>query len=165
MELIKQRFSWDCELACVAMWCGKTYDEVYKMAFEIEPQGKFVGRGVDTHLKERLLRHYGKIPAIVLHAYSGIKGILSFPSLNIPGGGHALYYDGKSIFDPQFGNQDKKFYDESPKFWPGCYNITIDLKDKYSLKMFELETNGQLHLLKEVKGDSPTLQIPDDCDA
>lgn len=155
IEIVQQRSDWDCVIACLAMWTGRSYEEVLAVASELDPKLRFEGRGVDGVLKQDIMKRFNMYSAVMMSAYSCLRGILSFPSLNVPGGAHAVYYDGRYIHDPQTDRPNRKWYPkESSGLWPSCYTFTIDLNDPYSRQMYELEINTSKNHLAKAKGQT-----------
>ena len=126
MNIINQRTDRDCVIACIAMWTCNPYEEILS-AFE----GKFGDEwltkyGVTSDQQGELLRYFGIIPVTISTCPTECTGILSFPSLNVPAGGHALFWSNGKVYDPQNGREGKKFYTNEMLngLWPGCYKFT-----------------------------------------
>jgi hypothetical protein len=154
VNFVQQRYDWDCVIACLAMWTDRSYEQVYHDIANMYPTEKFVDRGIDGSQTDALMAKYGMLRAITMEAWSGTRGILSFPSLNIPGGSHAIFYDGRNIHDPQKGREGKKWYEKDlgGRLWPASYTMCVDLNDKYTLDMYEMSLNTATHLIKKAKG-------------
>lgn len=106
--MIQQHFQSDCAVACLAMFLGVKYEDVAKHChgFELVTFGLCGKRTydiADLFGADILWRDVSKLD------YSK-PAVLSVPSLNIPGGRHSVYWDGKTIFDPNVGRPDKRTY-------------------------------------------------------
>lgn len=151
-SLVNQRHDWDCVIASIAMWVGVPYEDVLKMAEKCNAK-LFDPEGMTTFDEYNILRKFGKDTMIIHNAYGGLSGILSLPSLNTPGGAHAVFFDKTRILDPQTGREGRKWYPELLKgTWPSCYKFRIDLKDPESALMAQAELNSlQSHINRATK--------------
>lgn len=128
VKLIKQQKRWDCTHACLAMWAGVEYKVVREKAESL----RLYEKGL-SEIEFKVLSHsFGIKPFTIDTAYGGLDGILSFPSLNKPGGAHALFYDDEKIYDP---SPNLTYPEKLNGPWPGCYLLTINLNDEYSAEM------------------------------
>lgn len=161
INLVQQRYEYDCVIASAAMWLNKPYEEIadmlQKLGYERNPDSR---QGVSSIEQYKMLRKFGMHPITIDTAFGGVPGILSLPSLNVPGGAHACFYDGKDIYDPQTGREEKKHYPlQIENYWPSCYKITIDLKDNCSREMAEIWLQNKRGIIeratKEIQGEQP----------
>lgn len=100
MTLIQQRTDKDCGLACIAMYLGITYDDAVILC----------ERATDFHWKPDMpvnfatelmaLRAAGHSSAIVQEFDPDRPAIISILSINFPDLLHAVYWDGREVFDP-----------------------------------------------------------------
>ncbi len=154
MNVVQQRADWDCVLACLAMWTGRPYDELLELYKVMDPAGFLRQQGVSGSMKEAIMSKLGMEPIVLTTAYGAVPGILSFPSLNNPGGGHAVFYDGYRSWDPQTDREDRKWYKPDHSPFPGCYQLTIDINHEYSREMFEVHLKHQGFQLRRAKGEA-----------
>lgn len=153
VTFVQQRGDWDCVVASIAMWCNVPYEEI----LEKVPNAKYKAEnniGMDDYDAKEILSTYGKECISLDNAYGGVSGILSFPSLNFEGGGHALFYHDGIIYDPQEGREGKRSYGvgQYNKMWPGCYSILVDLNDPKTLPYARLEIGSKLAAIQEAEG-------------
>ena len=107
MKMIKQRNDNDCMLAAVAMVAGKEYDDIYTPEFV---QKVVDARGCNHELTMEVMARAGLKPwTIYVHGHLdsyerrlllGRTAVFSVASLNNRGGGHAVAWDGRDVFDP-----------------------------------------------------------------
>jgi hypothetical protein len=137
---VPQRGNWDCVLASVAMWTKKTYEEVMGVFEKLGYSYRHLDsqQGCSSVESYKLLKKVGVEPFVIDEAFGSVPGMLSLPSLNRRGGAHAVFYDGRNIYDPQYGKPDKDYYDLQLPFWPSAFKMTIDLNDEYSYEMAEM---------------------------
>jgi hypothetical protein len=137
---VLQKGNWDCVLAAAAIWTKKTYEEVMEVYNKLGYDYKHLDsqKGCSSVEKYMLLKKLGVEPFTIDEAFGSVPGILSMPSMNRPGGAHAIFYDGRNLWDPQYGKEDKKWYEPEHGWWPSCFRITIDLNDEYSYEMAEM---------------------------
>lgn len=149
MEIIQQRYEYDCVIASIAMWANLSYEDVMgvcvRLGYERDPDSR---KGLSSVEGYSICRKLGIRPFVIDEAYGGVKGILSLPSLNHPGGAHAVFYDGRDIHDPQTGKEGKQWYANNLLFWPGCYKLTLDLNDAYSREMAEFWLEGRKQIFE-----------------
>jgi hypothetical protein len=111
---LTQRTGNQCAIATIAMATGREYDEVLATGLET----KAFKEGVGCNSEKKILRALGLSddresgdfvemhrPSMLTPEYFrsiawGRRAILTVPSLNIPGGWHSIYYDGREMFDP-----------------------------------------------------------------
>ncbi len=118
--LIHQHFPTDCMIASIAMALDLPWQEVYEAAIECGVYKADHSTGIRD--EDTLLEHLGLVreasykgvvgdftqwhcewnitPKFYISKLWGRPAILSVPSLNNPGGWHAVYYDGYELFDP-----------------------------------------------------------------
>jgi hypothetical protein len=124
-KLIKQKYDWDCYIACMAMYLGVSYSDILNAYIEFV-DNKFY-QGITDNQAMKLLKIAGVRPAIRTRLVKGVKSIVTVPSLNDDGGFHVLYFDGKKFFDPNTNVEGKKFYRQNVK------NVVSCLIDKDNL--------------------------------
>jgi len=127
IQTVHQRQTWDCGHACIAMWAKVPYGIVQKRAISLD----MYSEGLGEYQFKTISESFGIKPFTIDQAYGGLDGVLCFPSLNNPGGAHAVYLNDHKIYDPS--NKKKYLTHFSP--WPSCYLLTIDLNDAYSNEM------------------------------
>lgn len=116
--MIKQRTPSDCAICCMAMLTGRPYEDVMQVvgdAFDPERGMRqeqkalqrlgFVyrfdnGRLTDDSTMACRHRAFEIAPEFFRGLAWGRRALLSVPSLNIPGGWHMVYYDGREVLDP-----------------------------------------------------------------
>lgn len=113
MKPVQQKFDADCVVACLAMFLGVEYEEIatHCKGYEI------VKFGVSDSVSKRICGMF-KIEIEPLHPTVmdwAEPAILTVPSLNqvVDGqtnGTHAIYWDGKRVYDPQKGRKGRKTY-------------------------------------------------------
>ncbi len=106
---VSQRFTADCTVACLAMFLGVGYEAVIKHCSGYE----LVFGGL-TNNRERYLAKLFEIEIVfkdVSKLERGGPAVLTVPSLNSDRGAtHAVYWDGKRLFDPNRGRRGKLAY-------------------------------------------------------
>jgi len=127
VKLIEQRKTWDCSHACLAMWAKVPYDVVAIKAKSLDLYSEVLG---DGEFKV-LCQSFGINPFVIDQAYGRLEGTLILPSLNNPGGAHAVYLNDNSVYDPSC----RKKYLRKFSPWPSCYQLAIDLNNDYGLEM------------------------------
>lgn len=100
MTMVKQRGKSDCGVACIAMYLGITYEDAVSLC----------QRATDDHWKPDMpvnfatelmaLRAAGQSSAIVQEFDPDRPAIISILSINFPDLLHAVYWDGREVFDP-----------------------------------------------------------------
>lgn len=90
---VQQRADNDCVIACVAMWTERGYERVAE---------KLKAGSLDCAV-DYLKKEHGWNVHRHVQWYEYKPAILDVPSLNIPGGKHALFWDGRNLFDPNSG--------------------------------------------------------------
>lgn len=107
--LIQQRFTSDCAVACLAMFLGVDYEEIVKHCTGYE----LVNNGL-ANAREAYIARMFKVELEFLDRTKLDRkkpAVLTVPSLNSETGAtHALYWNGKRIFDPNQGRQGKRTY-------------------------------------------------------
>ena len=111
--MIKQRYEFDCILACLAMASGNDYDELWDMSFieKIETAHTCTGDNLDE-----AFRRAGYIKDVNMkcvyvnpHSVSSLavrdllwkrKAMIQVDSLNYERGMHMIYWTGTEILDP-----------------------------------------------------------------
>lgn len=153
ITLVNQRHDWDCVIACIAMWANIPYEEVLEVAAKLNISFTGEKDGVSTVHEYMILKKLGKDTMNIQNAYGGLSGILSFPSLNNPGGAHAVFYHDQKIYDPQTGREGKLWYPEQiVTLWPSCYKFRIDLNNADSCLMAQAELNSLQSHINRAKG-------------
>jgi hypothetical protein len=106
---VYQRSTDDCMTCVLAMMTGRTYEDVVAAAIAHDPA--FPPQGPLSHSILRSVAHgwgFMLLSGIyMLWASPGIVGVLS---PNIPGTGHAVFWDGEKIIDPKPGGQVDRDY-------------------------------------------------------
>lgn len=112
-KLINQRYRHDCSIACIAMFVGKSYDDIKDKYF---PTRDFNFRTILNIEFEAIMYDMG----IQIKEDEGfdsmVDSIVILASLNDIGKYHAVYWDSKDqkVYDPQRGLKDgdipRKFY-------------------------------------------------------
>ena len=108
-RFVQQRMPADCTIACLAMFLGKRYEEIARHVSGAEmvqyglpwPRERFICElfQVDVEIVDISLFNWRR------------AGILTVPSLNDgKGQTHAVYWDGKRVWDPQHGRPGKGAY-------------------------------------------------------
>lgn len=160
VELINQRNDRDCVIACIAMWAKISYEEVLEVAKKLNIDITGDKMGISTVHEYMILKKLGKDTMMIQNAYGSLTGILSFPSLNNPGGAHAVFFDRGKIYDPQTGREDRKWYPvDMSGLWPSCYKLRIDLKDPESCLMAQAELNSLQSHINRATGKEDSFEI------
>ncbi len=131
-EIVKQRHSFDCAVACIAMLAQVSYEAVaarHKKTLEAL-QG--------LHFMEifESLKHFCLQPC-VLHTFPYPNPcILIVPSLNGEGRKHAIFWDGNAVVDPAIG----KIYDTTLLLKNGSWSVIYgSLKNEQNRGVYEFE--------------------------
>lgn len=107
--LIQQRFTSDCAVACLAMFLGVDYEAIVRHCTGYE----LVLNGL-ANAREAYIAKMFEVDLIFLDRTKLKKrkpAVLTVPSLNSDKGAtHALYWDGKRIYDPNYGRSGKRTY-------------------------------------------------------
>ncbi len=115
--IVKQKEKSDCGICCIAMATLVDYQKVYDIGIKgkhyVPGKGLYDSEGLLDDLAEELCdaspsriihrKFYRPFPisdAYFKSMFWGRRAILSVPSLNIPNGWHAVFYDGTNLFDP-----------------------------------------------------------------
>lgn len=113
--LIKQEGASDCELACMAMALGMTYDDLrarlgpgFVRLINLSGTSDFyedvmlatLGLVEHQDYEKGLFSHHQMTMWFAKRALWGRRAILSVRSKNNVDGRHAIYWDGERIFDP-----------------------------------------------------------------
>jgi hypothetical protein len=114
-ELIKQRTDTDCNLCCLAMALGITYEEM-ESCLTLADAPTLAKSGMSNPMEDRLLAVKGYVPEahfrrlypqshlvqthFLRHILWGRRAVLTVMSKNNNDGMHAIYWDGKALFDP-----------------------------------------------------------------
>jgi len=135
-RLVRQRTPHQCMIACIVMATHKPYRQVLTVG--IETGGYVEGRGCLSEQKiltalglrfefERgrpsfssdyicLRRSYHLSADAFRDQAWGRRAIFTVPSLNNPGGHHAVYWDGQKLLDPN--SSDRKRYADWSELQP-----------------------------------------------
>lgn len=111
VELVQQRFTYDCALAALAMASGRPYDELWTPEFTaaIEAKKGTFGEAWDKALEmagfvrnEHFRSVYvAQLPrAAVYPMLWGRRALVQVISLNHPSASHIVFWDGNEVFDP-----------------------------------------------------------------
>lgn len=123
--LVVQRVGSDCSICAIAMLSGRAYEEIVELAGkDYDPnkgmwsvQGTLERLGL-SHAYENgqpigdfVQLHKGfEISAEFFRSLAwGRRALISVPSLNIPGGFHMVYCDGRTVFDPSPKQRYERF--------------------------------------------------------
>ena len=93
--MIEQKFSYDCAVASLAMFTGKTWDEIF-LAFDKPTEGLPTNE-VALYLWDN---GFPNIEWRQCHGMPTIKSLVTVKSKNYPGKDHTIYFDGKDFYDP-----------------------------------------------------------------
>lgn len=107
-QFVQQRFSGDCQLCCLAMFLGVSYEEVVKHVW-----GNELVHGLRDERTEYILGLFEADVVIrdVNRLDRSQPAVLTVPSLNhYDGGRHVVYWDGERVWDPNQGVPGKKTY-------------------------------------------------------
>jgi hypothetical protein len=119
-EFVEQRAKSDCVISSIAMFTGRSYEEVLEAAGDKyvpnegtrDPAGVLVNLGYQDSAPWRsrengtgrqFKTHYlvdAINPKWFCKLMWGRECMFSVPSLNIEGGWHMVYYDGHDVWDP-----------------------------------------------------------------
>lgn len=109
--IVKQRATYDCVLAVLAMASGKPYEEMFDPAFcqIVEQATKCSGDNLDEAYKRAgfingenmWIVYFGNNePRLARQMLMGRRAMIQVPSLNHEGAEHMIYWDGRQILDP-----------------------------------------------------------------
>lgn len=109
--LIRQREKSDCSICTIAMALDKSYEEVMRVALLEDAWRRDEGCRREYQIIEKFglkqmegfrIMWRGNIldAEFFLHFSWRRKAILSVPSLNIEGGFHSVFTDGRKLYDP-----------------------------------------------------------------
>lgn len=123
-ELITQRTDYDCTVCCLAMMLGLSYETVGAAipGYHAEIERTGTSKGINDDQVQSFLKRCGVrsrvLRAMVLGGRSrqinsdrfkpmlwGRQAIIDLPSLNLPGGFHSAYFDGRDLHDPSPGDR------------------------------------------------------------
>jgi len=132
--LIKQRHQGDCGVACLAMFLGKTYEQVegcIQFAIKRNPPID----GMNNVEIARVLRQYALNPMQIYTLLPDVPAILSVPSLGTKKKFHYIYWDGKNMYDPSRSEtySNKDFVDSLPMSDSVicAYSLNLDLPSHF----------------------------------
>jgi hypothetical protein len=98
-RLVRQRTPDDCMVCVLAMFAGRTYEEVVRAAQQAHPA--YVAGEVMTHaLLRRVAHSWGLVLLSSIYMDWRSPGIVGVVSRSDPASGHALYWDGTQLHDP-----------------------------------------------------------------
>lgn len=103
--LVRQRRKDDCVIACLAMFLGYSYENVWDKS----------PKGIPRTLKdyEKKIQQLGINPIVfVPHTLDtlDVDVLITLPSLNVLGALHMLVYLDGRVYDPNQGRKNKKYY-------------------------------------------------------
>lgn len=125
---IKQKGTWDCCIASVAMLLDKSYDEVLKKFKKIFPS--FKKNGLNDYQITKLLKSFKAKPDIIEAVILNIPCILFLPSKNDDNGSHAVFFCGEKIYDPNYKVPGKKYYRRHlPKKFPKGTQAVVNMNN------------------------------------
>jgi hypothetical protein len=102
-KLIKQRSADDCGVAVLAMFLGCTYEAALALC-KTSGGGEWSPEtGLCYELLLDALRIAGQPSALVREFNAERPAIVVVNSINIEGGLHGVYWDGRLVFDPSLG--------------------------------------------------------------
>ena len=124
MRLVNQETNCDCVYACIAMVCGKTLNEVMKVA-----RGK---HALGQKEEFKLIAYFGYLPTLQLFEGLNKNGVylVTVPSLNFEGGNHRIVITTAEmgeikVYDPNKNRKDKKYYTKKTlRAWSQTTKIT-----------------------------------------
>lgn len=108
-NFIQQRMPADCAIAALAMFLGKSYEDIARHCSGAE----LVQYGLPWPRERHICSLFKVDVEVVDVSLLNWKraAILTVPTLNEPGGGtHAVYWDGRRAWDPQKGRPGKATY-------------------------------------------------------
>lgn len=108
-RFIQQRMPADCAVACLAMLLGKSYEDIASHCNGHE----LVRHGLGWHREQHIAGLFNaKLEVVDISLVNWKRAaILTVPSLNDGRGQtHAVYWDGKRVWDPQKGRPGKAAY-------------------------------------------------------
>ncbi|WP_206607237.1 ATP-grasp domain-containing protein [Rhizobium tubonense] len=106
---VYQRTENDCLICALAMYTGRTYEEIQEIARDCDPAFPFGGP-----MSHSIMRGVANKCGLVL--LSGIYMLWSKPAIigvaspTIPNTGHAVFWDGEKIIDPGFSDRVDRSY-------------------------------------------------------
>lgn len=103
--LVRQRRKDDCVIACLAMFLGYSYENVWDK----------YPKGIPRTLKdyEKKIQRLGINPIVFtpwIEETLDVDALISLPSLNVIGSLHMLVYREGRVYDPNQGRKNKKYY-------------------------------------------------------
>lgn len=121
-ELVKQRCKSDCAPACFAMLTGCSIDDVIAAIGDYydpakgqrNDHGCMIRLGFHEHEFMALHKDWCIEPKFFKRFSWGRRAILCVPSLNIKDGFHAVYFDGRTLFDPSLEKTYSSWDDLQP---------------------------------------------------
>ncbi len=125
---IKQKKVWDCCIASIAMLAGVSYKKANDAYMKVMKKPQHDGLSNSSILK--ILKKLKISGAVVEAVVLNVPGILCLPSLNDEGSFHAVYFDGRYIYDPNYQIPGKKYYKkELPKKFPLGTELIVNMND------------------------------------
>ena len=110
-ELVNQRKSFDCVVACLSMFTGEDYEIIYGMLKRLGWRDD-LEIGVSDRLIVALLKEFGERPVRSFQLHP-VPSLVVVPSVNKRHTFHCVFYDGdETVFDPMYGKKFKNFYDK-----------------------------------------------------
>lgn len=98
-KLIKQKYEADCAVACLAMFCGVTYEQLMGcIQFNLNRQEPI--KFMNNEEMAKILIQYGHKPMQSYTLLPEVKSIICVPSLGTKKKFHYIYFDGYKIHDP-----------------------------------------------------------------
>ena len=131
-NLILQRHSFDCAVACIAMFVSVSYEEV------AEYHKKTTGfqQGLSFMEIFNSLKHFGLQPCVMNMFPHPKPCLLVVPSLNKPAKKHMIVWDGYNVKDPS----SKKVYNNLMLLRNGCWSTVFgSLKNERTKWLYEYE--------------------------
>lgn len=122
MTLVQQRMRSDCAVAALAMFLGVEYDDVARHCTGSE----LIDFGLSFFREQHIARLFGKEIMVLDRSLldRSKPAILSVPSLNDMGT-HAVFWNGRRVFDPQHGRKGKRAY-TNQMVWEVCLTGIIE---------------------------------------
>jgi len=132
VKLINQKSDFDCVIATLAMFFGKSYENIFDNFFKDYKYDRPVSNIEEEAIFKKMGAKHIELPTWTRPS-EGCTAIVAVPSLNLPGKTHAIYFDGNGFLDPQKNRENRKFYDYNSE--PDITALVLDLRDKRSIKL------------------------------